>query len=115
MATPYKSLDAEFGEKHEPARDIDTAVEDGLKRLTRNGRLGKRTLRRHCKLIFLIEFLVGCCSSPTDKEIRLSLSVIRIDLLSLLSLRARSFFAILLMIDLAARYARQAGKNTVHW
>jgi hypothetical protein len=57
----------------------------------------------------------GGYHGKTDKEIGLSLSVIRIDLLSLLLLRARSYFAILFMIDLAARYARQAGENTFHW
>ena len=36
----------EFEEKHEPASDINTVVVDSLKRLSRNGRLEKRTLSR---------------------------------------------------------------------
>jgi hypothetical protein len=35
---------ADSEEKHEPASDINTVVVDSLKRLTRNGRLEKRTL-----------------------------------------------------------------------
>jgi hypothetical protein len=37
---------ADSEEKHEPASDINTVVVDSLKRLTRNGRLEKRTLNR---------------------------------------------------------------------
>jgi hypothetical protein len=35
-----------YGALHEPASDINTVVVDSLKRLTRNGRLEKRTLNR---------------------------------------------------------------------
>ena len=43
----WKGLGADSEEKREPVSDIDTAAADSLKCLTLNGRLEKRTSRRH--------------------------------------------------------------------
>ena len=43
---------ADSEEKHEPASDINTVVVDSLKRLTRNGRLEKRTSAEHVPIPF---------------------------------------------------------------
>ena len=43
---------ADSEEKHEPASDINTVVVDSLKRLTRNGRLEKRTSAEHVQIPF---------------------------------------------------------------
>ena len=61
-----------------------------------------------------IELFSTLLKFPTpDKEIRLSLSVFRIDIISQRSLLVRSFFAIQTMINFMTCYGRQAGKNTL--